>query len=250
MQYLLGYFEDVGALLTNSQVNALPGSMESRLSNNNHVLERDAYIIGAYVQATSLTAARFTAPSLRTVQSPRIRPVTRATQVPTDPNFMDLRWNPIKIMAREELGLEISNDLAAGTENTHGLYWISEDMNFNSSRGPLYIIRATGTTTLTADAWTLVTPTYETNLPAGRYEIVSFEYFGATAIAARLVNPGQWWRPGVLAQTSLGNRTFWDFTGGGFGSYGVFDTVSLPQFECLANAADTAEEFYLYCVRR
>jgi hypothetical protein len=120
--------------------------------------------------------------------------------------------------------------------------------------GQLRIIRATGTTTLTPNAWTTVAVTPEQSIEPGTYELIGFIAISANAIAARAIITGQVWRPGLPALNGSEAAAL-DFNRVPlqelmFEPMGTFDHQNFPQFQFFAAAADTAETVYLYVIKR
>jgi len=114
----------------------------------------------------------------------------------------------------------------------------------------VYFLRWTVTATAVANAWTLISPvTYEQQLPFGKYSVLDSEHNSTNAIAHRLTFDQQYERPGMLSfATGLG-RTPYRISYGAFGELGRFHTTNLPRVEVLCNAADTAHEGYIHCVK-
>lgn len=249
---LLAFFE---AITTSGEINAVTGTNEY-VQNNRHVLRENGNLIAAYASGATATRARILAPSLRIVAPPQIRPLNVALLPAADPNMADYRREPVRLMAREEISIEIFN---TGPENTYGLLWVAElGHRFSLPAGQPYVIRATGATTAVASAWTNVPLTYDEQLPAGEYEIVGMEVIGTTCVAARLIFPGQnLYRPGVLGQATAGGRGYASanaglglgFIDGGFGTFGRFVTTALPSVEVMCNAADTAQTVFFKCIK-
>lgn len=249
-QHLVAFTSSQSAGTTNDQLNALTGTAEY-VQNNNHVFrdEQPRQIAGIYVMGASLTRARIVSPSRRAVAPQQIRPITRAAAVPTDPNFADYRRKPMLLQAREEISIETTNDLAMGSEQHWAGLWLW-DGNANLPSGERYVIRATGTTTLVANTWTNVALTYDDTIPQGRYAIINMECQSAGAVLGRCVSPGEtWMRPGVLAVTALGNRTWFGHYENYFGVLTTFVNMALPSIEFLSTSADTAETVFFDVVK-
>ena len=109
----------------------------------------------------------------------------------------------------------------------------------------------TAAKTLTAGAWTVVTPIFDQPLPAGYYALVGARCFSATALFFRMLPAmGAIWRPGGIAvqaydQLDPANQRFipsWPDQSDGWGVWLYFYQNVPPQIEVLATAADTAEE--------
>lgn len=130
-----------------------------------------------------------------------------------------------------------SNSLAAEVQ----AFVMVGDADPAPSTDPYFTVRWTGTTTLTADAWSNVSITLDRNLPKGSYKIVGARMRSAGALAFRVNLPGDQYRPGGMAvqvESALdpeGQR------GGGWGVWGSFDQNLLPTIDVFSTSADTAE---------
>jgi hypothetical protein len=94
---------------------------------------------------------------------------------------------------------------------------------------------------LTANAWSVVTPVLDTGLPAGRYHLVGMRVKSAGALFFRAIIVQQFHRPGAFA---VQNDTSFEATNqrhGGWGIWGNFDHLTIPQVEILSTTADTSE---------
>lgn len=243
----LAYRESIDTGAAYGDINAVPGTAEY-VQNNHHVLRDDLWLLAAYAGSAGMSRARIVSPSLRIVAPPQVRPINQSLLPPTDPNVADYRNMPIRLRGREEIAFE-AEEATAGAEVVYGILFAG-DGNFNVPRGVPYIIRGTGTTTAVVGTWTNVLITYDDLLPAGEYEVIGFEAQGATLVAARLVFPLQsLLRPGTIGQATAGGRTWRPFIDGNLGSLGKFVTTALPSAEVLCNAADTAQTFWLKCIK-
>jgi len=216
---------------------------------NGHFMPQQDYMIQyCYVGAAAPNRARFITPSARQITTPWIRPINGAIVPGDEPNIADYRHNPFRIRGLEELQLEAmqTSGGAAVIAATAGL---SQGMIGPAPAGDVYSMRGTGATTLTAGGWTSTPITWQDTLPTGLYACVGLEYIGTTALAARLIFEEQWARPGCVGSGSVVNSGLEMFRKGGLGIWGRFNANRMPSIECLANAADTAEEIYLDFVR-
>lgn len=246
MHHTVIYRGTVGAGAANTSLAIVPGSGDT-VQNNQYFPPQDMMLYGWYGMGANLTRQRLVTPSIQAVAPYYLNPPVLAAAVPANPNFANELGSNIPLRFAEGIDVQSSNGGGAGETHTAVLFLGVGPPR--KSQGRKYRTRATGTATLVAGAWTVVTPTFEATLPNGEYEVQNLVYIGATAVAARLVFPELPWRPGVLGQTSIGNRQPDAFLRNEFGSFGKFRTFALPQVECFATAADTAQEFFLDLVR-
>lgn len=253
MHHLLAYFESTAASQTDSDIAAVLGQTDF-VSNAHQVLPDDRWLVMGHASGLGLVQARIDVPDLRQVALLQMRPIQKALLPFTDPNVADWRRRPLRIRKDQEIRMLQTTDGTAGPNNNYAGLWF-HDGNFSVGEGPEYVIRATGTTTLVAGAWTQVALTYQDQLPPGKYDIVGMEVMSATGVYSRVILPGaNMWRPGILCMQNESQRNYWPFYGPstglgdvGLGSFGQFSNIYLPTVEILANAADTAEIVYFRC---
>lgn len=104
-----------------------------------------------------------------------------------------------------------------------------------------FTIRFTGSDTLTANAWTTVTPTLDRDLPAGKYQIIGARFKSAGAVAFRFRIPGDASAPGGIASQSDLAHDPEGQRHGGWGVWGEFEQNLLPTIDALSTSADTSE---------
>lgn len=218
------------------------------IQNGHFVPQQDQFIQYAYFGAAGATRARFISPTFRQVTTPWVRPVQLSIVPGDEPNMADYTVNPLRIRALEELQLE-GFQTTGGAAVVVGLAGVSKGPLVPVPQGDIFTMRGTGTTTLVAGGWTTVPITWQDTLPMGTYAVAGLEYIGTTALAARLVFEEQWERPGCIGSGLVSNSGLPLFRKGRLGVWGRFNANRMPNVECLANAADTAEEVYLDMIR-
>ena len=203
------------------------------------------YLGDAYIFAPSLEVKRFRC---------RIFPKKVGDTV-LDKDNAEL-WvpsRPISLKETEEVSLIAQNTSGSASSPTVGVFALGADALPPPPAGDIIIVRATGTTTLTAYAWTTVKVTPEVQLEAGVYSLVGFVPISAGAVAARAIIPGQVWRPGVPAIAGSEPSAL-DFEHDLFRvlplyEMGRFSHLAIPEFQFLSKSADTTEVVYLYLVK-
>jgi len=203
--------------------------------------------LAAGIETTAAQQARLTAPSRRVKALQRVTPTqgnAAAASLPGDPHkVVDLRDTPLKMVVGEQMQAEINSDPAAA-QIQWLLAWLADGPTA-PVLGDEFTIRADGATALVAQTWTLVPLVFAENLPRGRYRVVGFRAQSTNMVAARLVLVGNQWRPGALGTNTDRHLEHPMFRHGELGTWGEFEDTDPPQVECLANAADAAEVFYL-----
>jgi hypothetical protein len=216
---------------------------------NNHFLPQKNYnLIYAYFGGAGATRARFITPSWRQVSTPWIRPINLSIVPLDEPNVADYSGNPLGIRGLEEWQLE-GYQTSGGAAVVVGVAGISEGPITPAPQGDIIAMRGTGTTTVTAGAWSNCSVTWQDTLPNGTYAVVGFEPTGATCVAGRLIFEDQVMRPGSVGQGLVSGNGSPLFRYGNLGVWGRFNAYRIPSVEMLCNAADTTQEVYLHLVR-
>ena len=232
-----------------------------RQSGNDYIVPSDMNKIQwIYANGANIARARIQSPSIlrKMPAGVEIAPLDISAS-PTSPQgtVMDLVENPMVLDNQEALSAYIANDNNSEYETilvslTNGnnklVYQVPGGGLVDISKLPKMTLRATGTTTISANAWTLASMTYS-SIPSGKYAIVGMKPIGATCLGGRLVIPGYNWRPGTIGSVAESSQDWKRFSDGSLGIYGVFDHLNPPNLEMLCTAADTAQTLYLYCVK-
>jgi len=111
--------------------------------------------------------------------------------------------------------------------------------------GKCYTIRGTANATGALGGWRLGQIVFDQNLPYDTYKCVGLRVDGANCLYARLVFPGQYERPGCIANLDETSWVYPDFRFGRGGLYGTFTNIALPQLEVLGTGAVAAQSVYL-----
>lgn len=196
-------------------------------------------IYAAYGIGVSLTRARITSPSVRKKATLELSPLDRLAEPVTDPPLWDMWDKPFAVKSGEVLNGQGAED-GAGATRMSVIAWIGDEIAA-LPEGEIYTVRATGTATLVAYAWSDVVLTYDTTLDEGLYHIVGMRVRSAGAIAARVVLGTQALRPGCIAADDAEDQDAPRFRFGRAGSWGTFPSENLPSVQVFSASADTAE---------
>jgi hypothetical protein len=201
-------------------------------------------LAGAFAASANLTDTVLETPSLRRVAPIYVSPLNSGSVKPTSPvRFMDMFDNPLPLTATEQLSAKVAGSETAATDFI--VIAFLSDGAVRPVTGPYYTVKATANATLQPWQWTPVTPTFASTLPVGRYQIIGLRAQSPNLIAARIVVPGQPWRPGVIGVGAITDKEADRFRFGRAGVLAEFDMSTGFQIECLASAADTSEVFYI-----
>jgi hypothetical protein len=252
-------FQQVTYISANSVLAALVNGVQvSATLNKLH----SVFGVGAHLQSIRLQA-----PSFLPVPYPTLNPNNIGTAIETPPKFWDMARAPKVLRPTEEFDI-FASQISAGAEEeavfvnfTDGLIVAPPAISTSptpSGNGMYFISHATGSTTLTANAWTQVNLTLDLALPAGLYALVGARAVSAGALAFRIrpINEPLWRPGGVAAQTNdqldpPGQRFLNPLTGA-MSHWGVWVTFfqnTIPNIDFWSTSADTAEDVYLDLIK-
>lgn len=198
-----------------------------------------AYVAGVGTQQNRI---QLQSPSLRVQPFPTFIPVNISTgqfdSIPRDHNMWD---NPLAVDPYEELDVFAAQ--STGAAATQSIAVIFADSIAAPVKGNFIRAHWTGTTTLTAGAWTACNITFDQALQVGNYAVVGGWSNSATGLAWRIVPPsGNVNRPGGLITTGSSDGMVNPiFRSGRLGQWMNFNSLTPPQIEFFATSADTAE---------
>lgn len=247
MHTTVAWLESVDAAGAFVDLNAIADAHIFRSGDDIRIPELTALIAAAAgIGSGGNGVARLEAPSLLNRSRLYLGPVNGLNDGDVEPSsphrIQDYRFNPVVLAQDENVKAQIhTNTTAAAIQWV--LAWLSDGPVQPVAGGEMFTIRATGTTTLTASAWTQGEVTFDENLPVGTYQVVGLRAQSAGLIAARLVFRGGLWRPGCLGNDDESDLESPLFRSGNLGVWGEFHSTRPPAFEALSISADTAEEF-------
>ncbi|MAH48063.1 hypothetical protein CMI37_19730, partial [Candidatus Pacearchaeota archaeon] len=150
--------------------------------------------------------------------------------------------NPIQLDRLEALQCQLLNNPGSAAQSYHGV-WLS-DGALAPVNGDIRTIRATLAISLVVTGWTNGAITFPVSLKAGRYQVVGMRCVSTNGVFARLVFPGQAWRPGVPIVNDEVDRDAPLFRNGAAGVWGEFDSASPPTVDAIG-VTDSSQELFL-----
>jgi hypothetical protein len=231
-----------------TQLPAVTDQILPQDGSSNYLPQANLSVIMAALMSATMDRGQIVSPPYRQIALPYIYPVIEALNPPNIPAILDLSQNPLRVSAQNPFGVTATSDLAMGNERATAVINL-RDNYIPAPVGDVYTLRATGTTTLVANAWTSVPLTFDQPIIQGRYSVLGGDVISLHGCAWRLTMDGYFFRPGGLCATALGNRSpavqYW----GNWGEWGQFQNTSLPRLEVFATAADTAQTLFLQVVK-
>ena len=218
--------------------------------------------VGAHLEQIQPQAASFLP-----LPYPTLAPNNIGTVMENPPKAWDFIRAPKVLRPTETFNIFASQTSAgAETETVFTMFTdgviiqappVSQAPTLNGN-GMFTIAHATATTTLTANAFTQVTPVLDAALPAGLYSLVGMRYQSATALAFRIKPINEpLWRPGGIGcqtadQLELPGQRFINALTGSISHWGEwlkFFQNTVPNIDCWATGADTKEDFWFDLIK-
>ena len=245
MHHLCCYTENLNAG-TNQDIDAIQDQVLS-IRNNDYTPGINMNLIALAGLGANLTRVRLNSPRVQALQPPYFLPLITAAQPPEDAKAVNLTQRPFLVQNSEGIDWQVTGDQGVAQQQ-YVFNWLTTNMQ-QARVGEIFTLRGTATTTNVANIWNDIDIQWDFNLPQGQYEVIGGVYYGATAIAFRCLFDGQVFRPGGLGGANEGELPWAAQLNGGLGAWGVFDTVTLPNIQCLSSGADTAQTIYLQVIR-
>ena len=240
--HLIAYDASDAANTALTQLNALASEFET-ISNNGIIISDLPLIIGATAYSAHLSRAQLRAPSLQSPDYPLITPVMVARPTSSlDQRWTDLRSGPISVKPGEALLAQEQH--STSTEHVYIGVLLADKVPAPVAQ-PFRTVRLTGTTTLTADAWTACALTFDDQLPFGNYDIIGARFESASGVFFRIGVPGFAYRPGGPGLIDANSGDVAMFRAGGLGVWFTFKSTQTITADVLGTAADTAQTLYL-----
>lgn len=254
--HVAAFFESVDQTLDN--VAALQDGIIPVQGDDLIVPDGMGFIAAVRVGSATAEFARLSTPSLRQLPSvalPDLQPVGALEPESPPAGFHEFWSQPLPINPAapgkgERLNLLAENDGAGAAEPVYGIVFLSSGP-VQPAPGPWTPVRATtAAAAVTADTWTARNITLAQTLPKGVYAVGGMRVQSTSLIAARLVFPGQSYRPGVLGCDADADIQPGIFRRGGLGELGRFTNDSPPQVELLCDAADNEVQEIVLDIKR
>lgn len=251
---------------TFAQVTGLFAGSVLAAQNNGFTVISDLPFLHSVIGVGShMTHVRAQANSMLPMPYITIDPVNRGGTAESPPRAWDISQAPRRLRDTEEFDIFAAQN-SGGSETEYVLVqWcdgppVAVPVQLNPAQiataaltpGQFVTVHATGTTTLTASAWTQVSLTLDQTLPAGYYGIIGSRFFSATGIFARWypVTGNNSRRPGGICVQAYDQMDMWGqraipWGGRVLAPWGIWLTFYqnvLPKVEFFATSADIAQE--------
>jgi hypothetical protein len=188
---------------------------------------------------------------------PAFAPTNRGSAFESPARYWDGFKSPLQANPTDELDTFIAQN-SGGAETEFVFVSLTDGVVTPAPAGRFFTVHATGSTTVTASAFTLCSLTFDQAIPAGLYAVIGARAFGATMKGFRLAPAMEpLWRPGGTAVAAydqmdpFGQRAYM-YNGQVVAPWGVwmqFYQNVPPQLDAFCTSADTAQEVWLDLVQ-
>lgn len=201
---------------------------------------------------TNLTRVQLISGTIRDLAPFDVGPVNVGTVIESPARGLFFDSMPFPLAVNEELDAWGVQSNAAAQRMTVAVTFC--DGPVRPVTGRIWSLHWTASTTLVANAFTAVTPTFDNGLPAGTFAVVGSRCISAGALYHRHIPrafPGMAFltRPGTYAYQAQDNYEAHNDRQGGMGEWYRFTNTALPQIEIFSRSADTSEEGYFDLIK-
>lgn len=219
------------------------------ISGNNFYVGALSNLIGAYMLGATADKTKIESPSILNFAPQQVTPVDGAA-LPTDTLLKTTHpLNPIKLVQNEGINFQTSNSSSSATFDGVGLIYLS-DGALAPVTGDIRTVRATFTSGGSNDAWVNSALTFDTNLPAGSYNLVGCRVENAHGKFYRIVFQGNASvRPGGVCVSDSDAADTPNSRRGEMGSWGTFTNFNPPSIDCIDDGTGTASKVYLDIIK-
>jgi hypothetical protein len=237
---------------TMAQITAVYNGVVPKLNNGFQTPAAMPYVHSVFGVGAHQVRLRLQSPRFLPFPYPDLNPSNRGTAFESPVRAFDFSNAPLALNPTDEIDMYGSQNAGSG-ETQYAALQFTDNVKLPVPAGQWFTVHSTGSTTLTAGAFTAVQPTFDYALPAGNYALIGARYFGASALFFQMLPVQQpLWRPGgvgVQAYDQLDpvNQRYggWVSTPtANWGTWLTFRQNTPPAVNCFATSADTAQEFW------
>jgi len=242
------YYKSLSATADNDELVAQTDNVLT-ISNDRFLFRENRRLLWATAIGGSLQDASISAPSFSNITTPYLRSGINKVDNPGDlPNVEDMTNSPFSLAAREELSFRVNQESGGSAEDYVGGIGIQWD-RIPASNSSYFTLHGTSTTAAVAHSWKELSVTWQNQLPAGRYQIISGAVITDQGYLFRVICANQIPRPGGLAISGYGSRNSHVYSPGYLGSWGEFESFVMPGIEVFSETTTAEHDVYLTIVK-
>ena len=235
-----------------SQITSVFNSVVPTLNKGFQVPYQLPYLHSVMAVGSGLVRVRMQTPRFLPFPYPDLNPQNRGTAFESPPRIFDYSNSPLPLNATDEIDAYASQN-SGGSASPYIAIQFTDNVKIPIPAGQMFTVHSTASTTLTAGAFSPITPTLDLPLPAGMYALCGVRAFSATGYFFQMIPATQpLWRPGGIAVQAYDqldppgqrNGQGWAHAMTTWGVWLTFRQNVPPGVNLFATSADTAEEFW------
>lgn len=237
---------------TMAQLTSVFNGVVPTLNNGFQTPASLAYVHSAFAVGAHLVRVRLQSPRFLPFPYPDLNPGNRGSAFESPVRSFDFSYNPFPLNPTDEIDVYASQN-SGSSESEYCAIQFTDNVKIPVPAGQQFTVHSTASKTLTAGAFTPVSPVFDYALPAGTYALCGVRAFSATALWFQMLPAQQpLWRPGgvgVQAYDQLdpvGQRlySYGGINAWNWGTWMTFRQNTPPSINHFATSADTAEEYW------
>lgn len=247
MYHTCAYSASIANGSTNVNLAALTDSVLRVGPSNGFVMQEPMALLLAEAAPNNGTGFRLFSPKLAQFGYEQVVPLQTAAKTANGLLIASWPYRPFTWRNQEEVVAYVDT---GGTASAVEYLVMSISNSIDAiPAGEELTLQIKSTTTATAGAWTVVTYTFSTTLPEGRYAMLASELQSTTGIYHRWTFWGQFYRPGMPSTVAFSDQQFPGVRDYRMGTLGQFSNVTPPNLEVLCSAADSSFTGFVRCIK-
>lgn len=250
--FSLHVFDSVTATTTSAQYsNVTPLSDQiATVSGNLLYVGALNQLLGAFTLSANIQRSKLESPSLLNFAPFMISPYIKSALPTQYENEKVAMASPIPLVTNEALQAYAYTETSGTSPQTLVGVMLGDGAQAPVT-GQIHTVRATFTSSATADAWENAAITFDTVIPAGNYDVVGARAEGSHLKVFRLVFQGNTTvRPGTLAALGADGADLPGARYGGWGTWGTFDQFTPPSIDHITDGTSETVSLYLDLIKK
>lgn len=207
-------------------------------------------LLGAFTLSANIGRSKLESPTLLNFAPLMIAPYIKSALPTQYENEMVQMASPIKLTTNEALQAYALSATSGSDAQTLVGVLLGDGAQAPVS-GEIHTVRATFTSSATADSWQNGAITFDTVIPAGSYDVVGARAEGSHLKVFRLVFQGNTTvRPGTLAALGADGADLPGARYGGWGTWGTFDQFTPPSVDHITDGTSETVSLYLDLIKK
>lgn len=207
-------------------------------------------LLGAFTLGANIQRSKLESPTLLNFAPFMIAPYTKSALPTQYENAFVEPASPLKLTTNEALQA-YAFSATSGSASQTALGVLLGDGPQAPVSGEIHTVRATFTSSASADSWQNASITFDTVIPAGTYDVVGARAEGSHLKMFRFVFQGNTTvRPGTMAALGADGADLPGARMGGWGTWGSFDQFTPPSVDHITDGTSETVSLYLDLIKK